>query len=45
MCPYMARGRLHDLGCLFIYDAHRWQCEGMFPLSDLGYFDIVLDNE
>ena len=26
----------HELGCLFIYAAHRWPCEGMFPLSDLG---------
>lgn len=24
------------LGWLFIYDVHRWLCEGMFPLSDLG---------
>lgn len=26
----------HELGCLFIDAAHRWPCEGMFPLGDLG---------
>lgn len=26
----------HEIGVIYIYDFHRWLCEGMFPLSDLG---------